>query len=102
MNLKELRKNDGQTQKDIAEMLNITQQTYCGYELETSEPNLKTLIKLADYYGVSLDYLVGREFKNDVGYMSPEQKEVVEMFLKLDEFNQAKVTGYITGLSMER
>ena len=102
MNLKELRKNEKLTQTDIAKILNVAKSTYCGYELGSSEPTLETLIKLADYYGVSLDYLVGREFKNDVGYMSPEQKEVVKMFLKLDEFNQAKVTGYITGLSMER
>jgi len=98
MNLKELRKQNNKTQEDMAKLLNTNQVTYGRYELETSEPTLETLIKLADYYDVSLDYLVGRQYANEVGYLTDDQKAFVKMFLKLDEFQQAKVAGYVSGL----
>lgn len=64
MKLKELRKEKKQTQDDIAKLLNVAHSTYNGYEKETSEPTIETLKKLADYYNVSLDYLVGRSFNS--------------------------------------
>ena len=47
-------------QKDIAEYLGIQQTVYSRYERGFQTIPLEHLIKLADYYGVSLDYLVGR------------------------------------------
>ena len=102
MNIVKLRKEEKKTQAEIANYLKIAKSTYNNYEQQVCEPNINTLIKLADYYHVSVDYLIGRDFANDVGYMTPNQKEVVKIFLSLDEFNQAKATGYITGLSLER
>ena len=49
-----------QKQKDIAEYLGIQQTVYSRYERGFQTIPLEYLIKLADYYGVSLDYLVGR------------------------------------------
>lgn len=68
MRLKELRKEKKLSQEQIAKILSVTQRTYGGYELETSEPSIQTLCNLADYYNVSLDYLVGRERKDEVGF----------------------------------
>ena len=48
------------TQQEIAELLKMTTGSYNQYEVGRTEPNIDTLCKLADYYGVSLDYLVGR------------------------------------------
>ncbi len=50
------------TRQQIADLLGVSLRTYQTYETGTREPSLITLIKLADYYGVSLDSLVGREF----------------------------------------
>lgn len=58
--LKELRKQRNLTQQDIAKELGLTQKAYCNYELGKREPDIKTLIKLANIYNVSLDYLTGR------------------------------------------
>ena len=55
MNLKKLRKENNKTQDDIANIINTSRVTYTRYELETSEPNIETLIKIADYYNVRLD-----------------------------------------------
>jgi DNA-binding XRE family transcriptional regulator len=58
--LKECRKNKKMTQQEVAELLNIKQATYNGYENDKHLPDIKTLIKLADIYKTSLDYITGR------------------------------------------
>lgn len=99
MNLKKLRKECGKTQNQIAELLGITTVGYNGYETQKREPSIKVLTKLADFYGVSLDYLVGREFKNDIGFITNKQYEVFKKFLELSETNQNIAYGYISSLS---
>lgn len=44
----------------MAEKLGITQPSYIRYENGTSEPKLETLVKIADIFDVSVDYLLGR------------------------------------------
>lgn len=55
--LKELRLNKGISQKEIADYLGVTVASYSLYERGNREPNVATLKKIAEYYGVSLDYL---------------------------------------------
>ncbi len=58
--LKECRNKSNIYQKQVAEILDITIRNYQRYEAGTLEPNIDKLIALADYFNVSLDYLVGR------------------------------------------
>jgi len=58
--LKLLRKEKDVMQKEIAQLLDVSIRSYQYYESNKLEPNLVNLVKLADYFGVSLDYLVGR------------------------------------------
>ncbi|MBQ1183166.1 MAG: helix-turn-helix transcriptional regulator [Clostridia bacterium] len=58
--LKECRKAKGLTQQQVAIYCDITEKAYQNYELMTRVPQLEILIKIADFYEVSLDYLVGR------------------------------------------
>ena len=58
--LKELRKGRKKTQAEMAEYLGVVLRAYQYYEAATNYPNVPGLIKLADYFDVSLDYLVGR------------------------------------------
>ena len=58
--LKQCRRAAGLTQWEVAVYCDITEKAYQNYELMTHEPKLEILIKIADQYGVSLDYLVGR------------------------------------------
>ena len=58
--LKECRKENGFTQGQVAIYCDITEHTYQNYELMAREPKLEILMKIADLYRVSLDYLVGR------------------------------------------
>ena len=58
--LKELREERRIYQRELAEILGMSFRGYQNYETGQSEPKLATLIVLADYYQVSIDYLVGR------------------------------------------
>ena len=59
--LLELRKKQNKLQKDIAKDLNISTQSYCNYDKEERQPNPEMLIRLANYFNVSVDYLLGIE-----------------------------------------
>lgn len=59
-NIRNLREDNDKTQQEIADYLNIKQTTYSKYELGKINIPIEVFIKLADYYGVSVDYLVGR------------------------------------------
>ena len=48
------------TQRQLAEYLQIAQPSYIRYENGSAEPSLENLVKLADYFDVSIDYLLGR------------------------------------------
>lgn len=55
-----LRKKKKRTQYEVAEDLRMTRGKYANYEQGQREPDAETLVQLADYYGVSIDYLLGR------------------------------------------
>lgn len=57
--IRSLREDNDLYQKDIAEYLNCTQVCYSRYELGTRDIPTDVLIKLAEYYGTSIDYLLG-------------------------------------------
>ena len=57
--LKDLREDNDKFQKDVAEILRISQQYYSEYELGNRTIPTELLIKLAIYYNISLDYIVG-------------------------------------------
>lgn len=61
--LKECRKEKGLKQWQVAVYCDITERAYQNYELMTREPKLEILVRIADFYEVSLDYLVGRTDK---------------------------------------
>ena len=59
-NIRSLRVDHGLTQKQIAEIINVKQNTYSQYEIGVLNYPIDVLITLADYYHVSVDYLLGR------------------------------------------
>lgn len=59
-NIRNLREDNDRLQVQLAEYLNVKQTTYSKYELGKINVPVDVLIKLADYYDVSIDYLVGR------------------------------------------
>lgn len=78
--LRDLREDADLTQKEVGTILNTTQQQYAKYELGVQEIPTHHLIRLAEYYDVSIDYIVGRLDWEDVQLLrvfqhwKPEQK----------------------------
>lgn len=81
LKIRELRKAKKMTMKELGEVLGVAESTVSLYELGKREPDFETLRKIADYFNVSLDYLLGRdeypiseeEWKNTpVALSSPE------------------------------
>lgn len=98
MKLKELRENTKLNQTKTAEIIGIPRVNYNKYENNEIEPNIETLIKLADYFNVSLDYLCGRSWNNQIGYIPEDKKEVIKIILQLNEMNTIKALSYCSGL----
>lgn len=74
ISLKQLRNEHHLTQANLAKILGIAPTTLAAYEQGKSEPNIETLTKLANYFNVSIDYLLGltdvKTTNLDVAYMS--------------------------------
>ncbi len=71
--LKNLRESRRIYQRELAEILGVTTRAYQFYESGRSEPNIKTLIALADHFNISIDYLVGRTDVPDPPARVPEE-----------------------------
>ena len=65
--IKDLREDHDLNQQDIAKMLHVSQATYSRYESGILDIPSGALIQLADYYNVSVDYILGRTGKKHSG-----------------------------------
>lgn len=104
--LKELRTEKNFTQSKIAEMLHISQQTYSDYEKGRTNPDIVTLISIADILDTTVDYLLGRE--DDFGNIviqtngSPQltdpERTLLTAFKRLPPDLQVRAIAYVQGL----
>ena len=89
--LQALRKQKGLTQGEISEILGVKLSTYQKYERDVIYPSYDTLLKIADFYGVTTDYLLGREpAVNPLAMLNISVKEIssdkfIETYEKLPE-----------------
>ena len=58
--IKELRKKRKLSQRELAERINVSQQTVGSWETGRSEPNSDMMLRLSELFGVTLDYLLGK------------------------------------------
>ena len=85
--LVELRRKKGKTQNEIARFLGVHRTTYVKYERGDSEPNLDTVLKLADYFNTTTDYILGRTEKTTSKMLSA--REYLKREQELAEFIEA-------------
>lgn len=106
LRLKELRTEKGLTQRQLAKIFNGSDGNFCSYEKGRIEPSIQMLIKLADYFQCTVDYLIGREDYNGNitihNELTPIQQKFVGYLDKLNEDNQIRTLGYMTKLSMQQ
>lgn len=61
--LKQLRKGKGITQDELARVLKVSRSTVAGYEARNNQPDFDKLVQIADYFNISIDYLLSGEAK---------------------------------------
>lgn len=83
--LKILRTKKRLSQKELTERLNLNRSTYARYETSTTQPDYDTLKKLAEFHGVTIDYILGHETK-DIDSMSDEEidEEIKEIMKEVN------------------
>ena len=97
-NIINLRLKCNKSQADIARALNLNRTTYNNYETQKATPPLEILIKLADYYNVTLDYLVARPFSNEFGYLSDDEREIITAYREMNNSNKQKYQAEAKGI----
>ena len=91
--LKLLRKERGLTLQEMADILNVSRGSYNYYELGKTEPSINILFQLSDFFGVSIDYLLGHsESSPTVRNVAPEPLAEEEKEL-LNLYKNASLTG---------
>lgn len=109
MRLKQLRQDNHLTQKQLADGLGLTSTAIQYYERSRSKPSYDILIAMADYFHVSIDYLVGRTDSPDAGLSpavprtaiaTPYSDEAISIAKIYDEVTpdvQRRINRYVAG-----
>jgi len=102
--LKELRQRNNIKQKDICKILNVSDATIGHWETGKREPDIKALIKLSEYFNVSVDFLINNKPReptiiNINTNLSDTEKDLIEQYKRLPNECKIKVKGYIDGLT---
>ena len=104
--LRRLRKEREITQTELGKNLNYTPSTISDWENERSEPSIVQLRLVADFFGCTIDYLVGRE--DDFGNitatapssdLSEDEKKLVTLFRSMNATRRATVLDTVEGLA---
>lgn len=101
LRLKELRKKKQISQQKLAIDLNVSQAAISKYEQGLAEPDIRMLKEMSEYFGVSIDYLVGRTKQNiffTENTYNEREKELLYYFKKLQINQKEKVFAYIQGM----
>ena len=107
--LYELRKEKGVRQADVAEYIGCSYQAYQKYEKSQREPDFATLFKLADFYGVTVDYLLGRaptyEERNSgvADYiLTPDKQELLMYYEEMTPNERETLLNYAKFLTSQK
>lgn len=100
MNIKILREKINISQYELADKLGIPRSTLCNYEKNINEPSISTLIKLANFFNVSIDELVGRETDTiNLKYLGEDESYLIRKILKMNKMQLIKTKAYVMGLT---
>ncbi len=103
LKIKELRMEKGIEQQDLAKIIQIGKGSISNWEVGRTEPSIEYIIKLANYFEVSTDYLLGRS--NDIGIIETNanltqfQTKLLEIVSGLPRDDQFQVLGFAQALA---
>lgn len=102
MKLKEIRAKYNLSQSQIAEITGLSQKSISNYENNQTFPNVESLIKLSDYFHISVDELIGHNIPYLVNksLLTDKQNYLINLITDLSDNQCDKVEAYIMGLQM--
>ncbi|SFM08010.1 helix-turn-helix domain-containing protein [Halanaerobium salsuginis] len=99
-NLKEVRQNNGLTQKKLAELIGVKRSTIAGYESKNQEPSYQILLKIARALNCSVDSLLAADYneyrisESNISQEILNNEELKLLFDKLRELEKAEINFY--------
>ena len=101
MNIKKQREKLGISQRQLAQKLNIPPQNLNRYEIGINEPNIKTLIQLADFFNISIDELLERDTEIvNLKYLDETRKKLIKEILEMNDNAVARLDAFYEGLKL--
>ncbi len=99
-NLKLLMEQNKESSQALGTFLNISQPTISRYLSGKTEPPIEVLIKIADHYGVTVDYLIGHPTKSGLPLTmyTSNQQQLIAMIKDLNDIQCFKLFGFIEGM----
>ncbi|MDF2565101.1 MAG: transcriptional regulator, family [Massilibacillus sp.] len=98
-NLQKLRTNNNMTQEDLGKLLNVSQSTIAYYESGKKQPSLETIIVIADYFRVSVDYLLDRvnsfNSTSQITDISQDNLNLLRKINNLPDADRKEIESYI-------
>ena len=102
-----LQENSGMNQKDLAKAIGLSLSIFTIWNKGNAKPGLKQLVKVAQYFNVSLDWLVfgddapSNDLENVIklDFSSQSEKELIDKFRELPDIYQKNVLAYIDGIA---
>ena len=99
-NLRKIRKERDLTMKEVGIAIGVGESTISQYETGKRQPDQQTLLKLADYFDVSVDYLLGKEERGSAGInlnksLSLQERKLINDYRKCSETAKKRIAEYI-------
>ena len=99
--IRELREEKKITQIRLSIELEVYQETIRAYEMEKYYPSVKSLIKLQNIFGVSIDYILGlsdtRYERIETNSLAQDETRLINLYRKLDSLGKERITSYLEG-----
>lgn len=103
-NIRKLRKSRDLTMKQFGKMMGVSESAISLYENNKAQPDINMMCKMADYFGVSIDFLLGyktEETKEETKEKTMDDKLVYDI-LSLTSEEKMLVQGYVSGIKARR
>ena len=99
MKIRELRQKMNLSQNEMAKKLGIPHTTLFNYEASKSEPNIETLIKLADFFNITIDELVGRPIDIvNLNFLDDTRKNLIKEIVNANNSSVARLDAFWQGV----
>ena len=94
-NLRKIRIINGYTQKEFSTIIGVPSNTYNQWETGKREPDYEMLSRIADFYGVTIDYLLGRDQKEQPAAKEKSLPDIMYRYDELSEDQQREVIAFM-------